>query len=189
MRNNCFTRIAGFALGTVAVFTPAISAQTVTIRNERLVSTTLVVNRQDSTASCEGTDCSVNPVLMFKPVHVSCPAGIGKTCTLNITLDAKAEISPLAYSAYQFLLDGAAPKPGPTDGRGLYVFSVFAPGSGFGASQVRQNYPASVVGKVTNSKSEDHKIRVSVMCGDAAGQGGCAITTHWSTMRIDVFEP
>jgi len=125
---------------------------------------------------------------MFKPIHVTCPAAMAKTCTLHIALDSKTEISPYAKGRYQFLLDGAAPMPGPTDEHGFYLFTLYVAGEYY-PEEERQSYPATVVGKVTNSQSKDHKLEVSVACTDAAGLGLCAATAHWSTMRIDVFEP
>ena len=50
-------------------------------------------------------------------------------------------------------------------------------------------YPASVVGKVRNLKTKLHKIDVDIACIDVSQLGGCGVTAHWSTMRIDVFEP
>jgi hypothetical protein len=118
--------IAGLALASVSLLTPAANAQIV-MSNEHLVSTTLVVNKKSVLASCYGSYCKSKPVQMFKPIHVTCPAAMGNTCTLNIALDAKTELSPHAEGTYQFLLDGAAPVPGPTDGQGFYLFSIYAP--------------------------------------------------------------
>jgi hypothetical protein len=190
MRITWVTRVAGFGLVTAALFTPAMKAQTVIISNEHLVSTTLVVNETKSATSCKVIGCSAKPVLLFKPIHITCPRGVGKTCTLNITIDAKTDLSPDAKGLYEFSLDGVAPTPGPTDKHGFYLFSLYAPQSDYGADlPVRQSYPASIVGTVTNSRSRDHTIDVRVTCTDWLAQGSCEATTYRSTMRIDVFEP
>jgi hypothetical protein len=185
-----YTGIAGFVLAVA--LTPQSGAQTVTISNEKLVSTTFVVARTNTMASCQGEGCVAKPVPMFKPIHVICPAAIDNSCTLNITLDAHAGINSDEdvlgdEGRYQFLVDGAAPVPGPTDG-GFYTFSAYS--GGFQSSfDTRQSYSASVVGRVINSRSKEHKIEVSVSCKDVSLLGGCSATTHYSTMRIDVFEP
>jgi hypothetical protein len=186
-----FARMAGLALVSVSLFMPAMNAQTV-ISNESLVSTTFVVNKTNSTSACSGGGCIAKPVPMFKPIQVTCPAAIGKTCTLNITLDAKTYINGCTSGCnggdegrYQFLVDGEAPMPGPTDRQGFYIFSIY--GAAF--YNTRVSYPASVVGRVTNSRSKDHKIEVNVSCTDASQLSYCEATAHWSTMRIDVFEP
>jgi hypothetical protein len=186
---------AALALALVALFAPALDAQTV-ISNERLVSTTFVVNKENSSTSCTGYYCIATPVPMFKAVHVTCPAALGKTCTLHIFLDAKAEVSdnnnpdggPGAEGRFQFLVDGNAPIPGPTDGHGFYLFSLY--GAEYPIPNApRQSYSASLVSRVTNSKSKDHTIKVEVSGTDAGDRGYCFVTAHWSTMRIDVFAP
>jgi hypothetical protein len=187
-----FACIVGLALAVVALFMPAMNAQTV-ISNEHLVSTTLVVNRKSSAASCVGNNCSAEPVAMFNPIYVSCPAAIGKTCTLNIMLDAKTEISDYQLGdigdvgRYQFLVDGKAPVPGPTDGQGFYIFSAYGATYYSPPFVTRISYPASVIGRVTNSKSKDHKIEVGLSCNSVGTD--CNTAAHWSTMRVDVFEP
>jgi len=191
MRTTWFTRVAGFGLAMAVVFMPAMKAQTVMMSNEHLVSTTLVANRTGRDTECNGYHCVAPPVPMFKPIHVTCPAALGKTCTLNIVLDTKTGLqddsSEGPAGRYQILVDGTAPLPGPTDGHGFYVFSVYAPSLLNEAE--RQAYSASVIGKVTNKSSKDHKIDVKVSCTDAANTGACDVEAHWSTMRIDVFEP
>jgi hypothetical protein len=132
---------------------------------------------------------------MFKPIHVTCPAGFGKTCTLNVALVAKTFVFPCESGCtggnegmYQFLIDGKAPVPGPTDDKGFYVFSIYGVGF-YSPYDTRVSYPASIVGKVTNLRSKDHKIAVSVSCADVTRLSLCEASAHWSTMRIDVFEP
>jgi hypothetical protein len=189
------TRIAGFALATAAVLTPAMKAQTV-ISNESLVSTTFVVNKTNIMAGCAGDPgCVAPPMPLFKPIHVTCPAATGKTCTLGISLDAKTQVSIQDGNSgeegiYQFLMDGAPPVPGPTDEQGFYIFTIYAAAFDNYPQQTRLSYPASLVGAVKNSgSSKDHVVKVSVSCVDVLKQGGCEVDAHWSTMRIDVFEP
>ncbi|HWY59775.1 MAG TPA: hypothetical protein VNZ03_35255 [Terriglobales bacterium] len=188
--------IAGFALIAPLLFaTPVARAQTI-ISNETLVSTTFVVNKQIATAKCKPFGCRAETA-MFAPISVVCPAAIGKTCTFHISLDTKVSIGffittnaagPTGF--YQFLVDGIAPTIGPTGNDGSYVFedNVYT-FSGIPNRQTRQNYTASVVTAVTNSSSTSHMISVGIGCADVNQLGGCKATAHWSTMRVDVFEP
>lgn len=54
---------------------------------------------------------------------------------------------------------------------------------------LRQGYIGSVVGSVTNSSSQNHLIQISIGCIDENLEGGCSLTAHASTTRVDVFEP
>jgi hypothetical protein len=178
--------IAAFALIALPLLaTPAATAQTI-ISNETLVSTTLVVNKHSVTALC-GTDPCYTKTPMFAAIPVTCPAATGQTCTFHISLNAKVSIFFGNRSFYQFLVDGAAPTIGPTDEHGDYTFALnITTEQGL---PLRQSYPADVVATVTNSSSNSHRIMVSVGCVDNNTQGGCEATAHWSSMRVDVFEP
>jgi hypothetical protein len=197
-----FEIVAGLALVALSlVATPASTAQTV-INNETLVTTTFVVNKTSATARCKNTGCRAK-TQMFAPIPVTCPAATGHTCTFHISLDAKVLVSFHCGSqgcfgsgpqgSYQFLVDDAAPTIGPTDGNGSYIFEngVFTSSDDLkGALKTRQSYPASVLAAVTNSGSNSHTIVVNVGCQDTKGTTlGCEATSHWSTMRVDVFEP
>jgi hypothetical protein len=187
------------ALSSIATLAPA---QTV-ISNETLVTTTFVVNKTAATAKCGSAGCRAK-TSMFAPISVICPAATAQTCTFHISLDTKTTISyrcgqnagcfeagPTGF--YQFLVDSAAPTIGPTDGNGDYLFETNAwIGSANGSGprpRMRQSYAASVLGAVTNSSSNNHTIVVNVGCSDTQKAGGCIATAHWSTMRVDVFEP
>jgi hypothetical protein len=93
---------------------------------------------------------------------------------------------------YQFLVDGVAPSIGPTNEYGDYIFERYV--ATFGNVNnpqyaSRQGYLTSVLAQVTNTDSNNHTIRVGLGCTDANQAGGCAVETHWTTMRVDVFEP
>jgi hypothetical protein len=187
-----FPCMAGLVLGALTFTSIASKAQTV-ISNETLVTTTFVVNKTGSTAKCRELGCSAR-TSMFAPVSVTCPAAIGQTCTFHVFLDTKAsaiENGGLGLSGtgfYRFLVDGAAPTIGPTDQNGDYLIerdvTIWTP-----AMLSRESYPASVVAGVTNATSNSHTIAVSVGCRDNNRLGGCEATAHWTTMRVDVFEP
>lgn len=161
------------------------NAQTVIIPNEILTTTTLVVNQKRTTTKCTQKFCRATRP-MFAAVGVRCATDIGKTCTLHISLDAKDEISSLDDGFYQFLVDGAAPVPGPTLTGGFYRFVRFQQTSSIGPT--RQSYPGSVVATVTNVNDQNHTIAVNIACKDEDGDG-CTASAYHSTMRIDVFQP
>lgn len=197
MKFRCLFKIlAGISLITSSLVAPsAATAQTV-VSNETLVTTTFVVNKQSATANCGKSGCRAKTP-MFAPVSVLCPAATGKTCTFHISLDAKTSIGGLPCSLcyeqpapvgfYQFLVDGVAPTIGPTDKNGVYWFEKDAVSDPF--LPVRQSYSASILASVTNSNSNSHTIALNVGCWDDGNIGSCGATAHWSTMRVDVFEP
>jgi hypothetical protein len=130
---------------------------------------------------------------MFGPIQVTCPAGIGSTCTLNISLDAKAsqsedggEPGATGTGFLRFLVDGAAPNIGPADTDGRYIFARDV--TEYSYYPTRQSYPASVVATVTNSSSQNHTIVVEIGCWKGINTS-CRATAFSSTMRVDVFEP
>jgi hypothetical protein len=165
------------------------------LSNESLVTTTFVVNKSDATARCGKPGCkAVKP--MLESIPVNCPAPTGQTCTFHIALDAKVSMSfnfhegaqgsgPIG--SYEFLIDGAPPTLGPTDAHGNYLFerNVITQSEQNNFPD-RQSYPASVI---TSTQSGNHTIDVKIACTDDLKVGGCEVTAHWSTMRIDVFEP
>jgi len=171
-----------------------INAQTI-ISNETLATTTFVVNTKNTVARCNKAGCAASaPILTAIPV--TCPAAIGATCTFHISFDAKVAIELLCSNcgggsdvldAYQFLIDGQAPAPGPTDAAGHYSFD-FDTYTAAGLP-TKMSIPASVVGVVTNSTSQSHTIDVKVGCADVLKIRGCGVEALNSTMRVDVFEP
>jgi hypothetical protein len=189
--------------GVIVLMSIAVKAQTI-ISNETLATTTFVVNETATTAKCSKAGCS-DKQSMLKAIPVTCPAALGKTCTFHIMLDAKVEITfgcgglcdgPGPQASYQFLVDGTVPSPGPVNANGEYLFSRGA----FTASEEwskefgnllfeRQSHTTSVVATVTNTSSNSHTVDVNLLCKDRVKDGGCRVTAHHSTMRVDVFEP
>jgi hypothetical protein len=170
-----------------------------TLSNETLVNTAFVVNKVSSTAKCLETGC-VAKAPMFAPLSITCPAAMGATCTLHISLDSKLSLADgcvgsctvrAPESFFQFLIDGKAPTIGPTDESGDYIFAwnLITAGDISHGPLIRQSYPASVLAGVTNSGSESHTITVNIGCRETNGDSGCEAIARWTTMRVDVFEP
>jgi hypothetical protein len=196
--SHLFETTGGLSLVALALIAPPTALAQTIISNETLVTTTFVVNKQSATARCAFTGCSAKTP-MFASIPVGCPAATGQTCTFHISLDTKTSIQlppscqclgsgPTGF--FQFSIDGVAPTIGPTDANGHYLFEA----NGYTANLIghqaaRLSYSASVITAVTNSGSNTHTIVLNVGCSDALKEGGCGVTTHWSTMRVDVFEP
>jgi hypothetical protein len=165
------------------------------LSNESLVTTTFVVNKAAATARCGKPGCAAVKS-MLESIPVNCPAPTGKTCTFHIALDAKVSMSfqfregaegSGPVGSYVFLIDGAPPTLGPTGAHGNYLFerNVITQ-SEQNKVPDRQSYPASVI---TSTQSGNHMIDVKIGCTDDLRDGGCEVTAHWSTLRVDVFEP
>ena len=188
---------AGLVIAAVVAFTPiTMKAQTI-ISNERLVSTTLVVNKTEVVVGCASAGCSASSP-MVKPFVVVCPAAMHAACTFHILLDAKVTVHLLcgdrdclgpsgSVNSFQFLVDGAAPEPGPTGDQGDYVFGEYI--SSDAHFSAGQSYPASIVARVVNGDSQNHTIAVNLRCLDKEDLYGCGLAGHWNSLRVDVFEP
>ena len=170
----------------------------VVISNETLASTTLVVNSKGtSNAKCSTVGCTAKAPV-FKSIPVTCPAGIGQTCTFHIFFNVKVVIyqsctgngclGPSGSTDYfQFLVDGAAPTPGPTNEQGGFSFAKDVETETTNPSEA--SYDISLVAAVTNVSSQDHDIAVNLECVDSLDLGDCSVSSQASTMRVDVFEP
>jgi hypothetical protein len=178
------------------IATVGVQAQTI-ISNEKLVTTTFVVDTSSATAKCVKAGCAAQaPILTAIPVN--CPAAIGGTCTFHIALDSRIDValpclgsdctgSSGARNSYQFLVDGKPPVPGPTDAQGYYVFAKVV--WSVTAFPSRYPFPATIVASVTNISSQDHTIDVNLQCVDVFKFSGCGLIAASTTMRVDVFEP
>jgi hypothetical protein len=84
-----FENIATLALAVLSLSAvQSLTAQTLIISNETLVTTTFIVSKKPATAQCGTIGCRVK-TSMFTPIPVTCPAATGDTCTFHISLDAK----------------------------------------------------------------------------------------------------
>jgi len=173
--------LAGFV--PFLVLLPQSQAQTTILPDEALQSSTLLIHKGDSTATCTGSICKARHA-MFRPVTVQCPAASGGTCTFHISLNAQVETdesNPIV--AFQYLVDNAAPSPGPTDADGNY--QLLANRVTSAGSPPFQSFSAAVDATVTGSG--DHTIGVYIAC---MGTGsGCKAIAHWSELKVDIFLP
>jgi len=191
------TRRAAFLLASAMLLAATtLTAQTI-ISNETLVTTTLAIDKTQVIATCSTAGCSAKAPLLTS-IPVTCPNAIGATCTFHISLDAGIIIalqcggvnclgSSGSSNYYQFLVDGVAPVPGPTDTNGNYIFSEFVASDTLFPSA--QSYRASVAATVTNTSSQNHTVTINFGCTDKEKFYGCGLTAHQRVLRVDVFEP
>ena len=186
------------AVGLIVLLSPLRAKAQVLISNEKLASTTLVVDSKHSvTVTCGIPGCSAEaPILSSIPVI--CPVATGETCTFHLSFEANVGVdipgcptgcqgTSGASNRYQFLVDSAAPVPGPTTSYGWYLFGRNVESDHPYKSRI--SYPASVVAKVTNRGSQKHFVQVNLGCVDSLKFAGCRAVARMSSLRVDVFEP
>lgn len=130
--------------------------------------------------TCPGNCTVVNA--LFPVANIVCPALAAQTCTYYVHLETASTVS-IFVGKFKFLVDGAAPAPGPTDSSGFVTFSA-------GSSEETQAFSYAVVGKVTNSvDNQSHTVEVDLGCTSDAAFEACQAGAGAATLRIDVFRP
>jgi hypothetical protein len=125
-------------------------------------------------------DCTVVKAL-FPVANIVCPAAATQSCTFYVHVET-ASTTIVLGGLFKFLVDGAAPTPGPTDSSGFVTFS-------YGPDEETNAFSYAVVGKVTNSvDSQSHKIEVDLGC-TTDSLDPCQAGAGAATLRIDVFQP
>jgi hypothetical protein len=138
------------------------------------------------TASCNAANClkTVN-LFSFSSLGVRCPALANHGCTFYIHVESQNMISASDDGFYQFLVDGKAPIPGPTDAPGFYAWLIADPDSG----PIVEGRSSAVTAQVVNTvANQNHKVQVKIGCFDINGNG-CTATGGFASLRIDVFTP
>ena len=157
----------------------------VNIRNVTLVSTTFRTNVGPVTVACSSSFCENLGVFVTPSVlNVICPQPAGATCTLYVHLETQASVTANDTGIFQFLVDGVAPTPGPTDVRGFFAWDTADPNS-----TVTQARSYAVVAHVTNSKNnQSHGVEAEFGCLDLTGDG-CSATMGLANMSIALYTP
>jgi hypothetical protein len=155
------------------------------IRNLTLVSTAFRTNAGSVTVSCTPSLCeNLGVVVTPSVVHIICPQPGGATCTYHIHLETQAAVSANDSGVFQFLVDGVAPTPGPTDFRGFFAWDTADPNS-----TVMQARSYAVVAQVTNSQAnQPHSVEVEFGCVDETGDG-CSSTMGLASISIALYKP
>jgi hypothetical protein len=118
---------------------------------------------------------------LFPVAKIVCPALATQSCTYYVHLET-ASTTVVFGGLFKFLVDGAAPTPGPTDSSGFVTFS-------FGPDEETHAFSYAVVGKVTNSvDNQSHTVEVDLGC-TSDSLDPCQAGPGAATLRIDVFQP
>jgi len=118
---------------------------------------------------------------LFPVAKIVCPALAGKSCTFYVHVETASTVS-ISVGQFRFLVDGAAPTPGPTDSSGFVTFSA-------GVNDETEAFSHAVLGKVTNSvDNQSHTVEVDLGC-TSGGIILCQVGAGSATLRIDVFQP
>lgn len=149
-----------------------------------LVATYFETNTSNVWASCSGICSTITG--LFAAVDVLCPGIAGKTCVYYVHLEANVADPPGGNNGeFLFLVDGAAPNPGPTNGDGSYSWIYNDPLDG-GALNARSY---AVTATVTNgTANQSHSIEVDVGCAALHGNG-CSIDAGLANLAIAVYTP
>lgn len=161
------------------------ASQDANLNPHRLISTTLRTNAGTTTVSCTSSLCE-NLGLVFEPsvAFIKCPHAAGGTCTYYLHLETQVSVSSLDTGVFEFLVDGVAPSPGPTDAMGFFAWDASDPNS-----SILQARSFAVVAQVTNSASnQTHSIEVQFGCIDTTGDG-CSATKGLTSMSIGLYTP
>jgi hypothetical protein len=139
-------------------------------------------------ASCNTAHCTAITTPFTETIK--CPAVAGKTCTFQVTIESANNVqngSGLSNESedgiWQFLVDGSAPIPGPTNSQGLQDWFL-GPTSLIGTS-----YAVTATVKNTVS-SQSHNISVGFGCKEVVGDPrGCIAQMGFANLQIAVFTP
>lgn len=155
------------------------------IRNVILVSTAFRTNVGPVTVACSPSFCENLGVFVTPSVvHIICPQPAGATCTFYVHLETQASVTANDSGIFQFLVDGVAPSPGPTDVRGFFAWDTADPNS-----TVMQARSYAVVAQVTNLQAnQPHGVEAEFGCLDLTGDG-CSSTMGLANMSIALYTP
>lgn len=181
---------AAFALMASILFlaiAPPAGAATTTLNKRIIARTSFQTQNATVFASCVGAGCS-NSVQIFNPIlSVICPVAAEKTCTIYAHLETQVNLTTNDAGQFRFLIDGAPPLPGPTDGTGLFTWLQNDPFSGVLTWDARSY---AVVAIVTNQQANQiHTIQVNIGCKDADANGACAASSGFSSLEANVYTP
>jgi hypothetical protein len=140
-----------------------------------------------ASSTCVGATCTRAKI--FDPVlDLVCPGDIGKTCTYDIHLEAQVQVTPRDAGLFQFLVDGVAPVPGPTDSNGFFAWIDNDPDSNVLTHLEVKSY--TLVAKVTNAAAnQTHFIEVRIACSDTEGSGSCRAKSGLSVLEVKIHKP
>jgi hypothetical protein len=158
--------------------------QPLVVTNKHVGNTTYYASSNGATASCGTAFCIATPANIFTQ-SIQCPGAIGVKCTFEVDVAGQHSVFPAGEDGlYQFLIDGAIPTGGGTDGSGFYAWEIFGAGGEYTSAY-------SVTSQVQNTvASQFHSVVVNIGCQDIEGNaGGCSDTAGFTNLTIRQFKP
>ena len=198
MRSRYFARVGAAAIAVLAVTvfgTVFANAQNggpsegrrspvVTVGNRALQRTGFQTNNSNVSTTCSTSGCSAQTAVFRR--NATCSGPVGQTCTLYIHLESQVKVTVNDNGLFRFLVDGASPNPGPTDGSGFFRWNLNDPDSGLINFEARSY---AVVAFVTNALvNQNHTIEVDIACQDQTADG-CSASMGLASLANGVYAP
>jgi hypothetical protein len=160
------------------------SPSVTSLGNRVLQKTAFQTSTSNVSTICNTSGCLTSTAVFSKSVQ--CPKPSGQTCTFYIHLESTVNVTTADNGLFKFLVDGAAPTPGPTDSNGFTRWVLNDPDSGSIEGEARS---FAVVAKVKNSSAnQSHAVEVDIACEDETGDG-CTATMAFASLNIAVYTP
>jgi hypothetical protein len=152
------------------------SAQTVTLNNLHLVSTTLQVADVSTpiSAFCIGAACTGSAAVV-SPINIVCPGPAGRSCTLKVHINISNFFATSnSIAALEFVGDGTETNPVP----GASFVYVWQGASGLPVSATLTSTSATFVVLAKNDVADqEHHVEVDLVCREELGASGCTTGT------------
>lgn len=150
----------------------------------------------DTSSSGASAFCGTAGCFAFAPIYLEsivCPRPAGAMCTYQITIHSQSNAGSNDKTmgeegVYQFLVDGAAPSPGPVaNGCACYAWS----GASRQFSLTVRGTSYAVTATVTNTTSSQvHSIAVNIGCNEIQGNtSGCFAGSGFANLAIATYFP
>jgi hypothetical protein len=154
--------------------------------NRTLKSTSFQTQDAMVLAACIANACTT-PAIFSPAMNVTCPAKAGKTCTYYIHLESQVQVTPQDTGLFYFLVDSAAPTPGPTGTDGSFAWLTSDPDSNLTDHVEIKSH--TVAATVTNSSlNQTHAIEVRIGCANGTGNP-CEARSGFASVEVKVFTP
>jgi len=169
----------------LVLLAPNVNAQA--LLNRTLKNTSFQTQDAMVSAACLGNLCTT-PVIFSPVMNVTCPANPGKTCTYYIHLESQVQVTPHDTGLFYFLVDKAAPTPGPTSTDGSFAWLTTDPDSNLTDHvEIKSDTVAATV--KNTSLNQTHAVEVRIGCANTTGSGACQARSGFASVEVKVFTP
>jgi len=153
----------------------------------------------DTSSEAVGTSCDSEACSAFTPIFIEqvvCPVQEGQSCTFQITIESENyvgsnESTPLYGESgqYQFLVDGAAPSPGPVGVIDLICPNCYEWMYSKQWNEVFIGTSYAVTATVTNTTwQQKHSVEVDIGCREEQDDAtGCHAATWLANLQVAVY--